>query len=117
VSATTAAPRAVDLGLVEAIPLGEGRTCAVNGQEVAVFRTREGEVLAVQGRCPHRGGPLADGLVGGGSVVCPLHAYRFDLRSGRPFGRECPALTTYPVEVTPEGRILLTLAPRSQAVA
>ena len=99
--------RPVDLGPVEAIPLGEGRTCVVEGQEVAVFRTREGEVLAVQARCPHRGGPLADGLIGSGTVVCPLHAHRFDLRTGDPVGRECPPLTTYAIEVTPEGRLLL----------
>jgi nitrite reductase (NADH) small subunit len=116
-SAISASLHAVDLGPVEAIPLGEGRSCVVNGREIAVFRTREGEVLAVQARCPHRGGPLADGLVGGGSVVCPLHAYRFDLHSGRPMGRECPALITYTVEATSDGRLLLLLTPRSQAVA
>ena len=108
------AGRLVDLGPVEAIPPGEGRTCVVDGQEIAVFRTREGEVLAVQARCPHRGGPLADGLVGGGTVVCPLHAHRFDLRNGNAVGRECPALTTYPIEVTPEGRLLLAPAPRRE---
>jgi nitrite reductase (NADH) small subunit len=114
VSPATARRHLVDLGPVEAIPPGEGRTCVVDGQEVAVFRTREGEVLAVQARCPHRGGPLADGLVGSGTVVCPLHAHRFDLRTGDPVGRECPALTTYAIEVTPEGRLLLAPAPRRE---
>jgi nitrite reductase (NADH) small subunit len=114
VSPATARRRLVDLGPIEAIPLGEGRTCVVEGQEVAVFRTREGEVLAVQARCPHRGGPLADGLVGGGTVVCPLHAHRFNLRTGDPVGRECPSLTTYPIELTPEGRLLLAPAPRCE---
>jgi nitrite reductase [NAD(P)H] small subunit len=108
---------AIDLGPIDGIPLGEGRTCVVAGQEVAVFRTREGEVLAVQARCPHQGGPLADGLVGNGSVVCPLHAHRFDLRSGRPLGRECPSLITYAIEVTPSGRLLLFLGSQHQAVA
>jgi nitrite reductase (NADH) small subunit len=107
--------RGVDLGSVETIPLGEGRTCVVDGREIAVFRTREGEVLAVQARCPHRGGPLADGLVGNGVVVCPLHAHRFELRSGAPVGRECAALATYEVEVTPEGRLLLYPQPKCNA--
>ena len=113
-SAAGPATRA-DVGSLDAIPLGEGRTCVVGGVEVAVFRTREGEVHAVQARCPHRGGPLADGLVGGGSVVCPLHARRFDLRTGESIGDRCPALATYRVEVTQERRLLLWLPVRSDA--
>ena len=108
---------AIDLGPLESIPLGEGRSCAVAGEEIAVFRTREGEVLAVQARCPHQGGPLADGLVGNGSVVCPLHAFRFDLRSGRPLGRGCPPLLTYTIQVTPTGHLLLFPGSQRQAVA
>jgi nitrite reductase (NADH) small subunit len=105
----------VDLGPVEAIPLGEGRACVVAGREIAVFRTREGEIHAVQARCPHRGGPLADGLVGAGVVVCPLHGRRFDLRTGEPIGDRCAALATYRVETTPDGRLLLVQAARSDA--
>jgi nitrite reductase (NADH) small subunit len=105
----------VDLGPVEAIPVGEGRTCMVGGREIAVFRTREGQVHAVQARCPHRGGPLADGLVGAGVVVCPLHARRFDLRTGAPIGDRCATLVTYRIETTPEGRLLLFQPARSDA--
>jgi nitrite reductase (NADH) small subunit len=106
---------AVELGLLESIPPGEGRTCVVSGLEIAVFRTREGEIHAVQARCPHRGGPLADGLVGAGVVVCPMHGRRFDLRTGEPIGDRCAALATYRVETTPDGRLLLVQAARSDA--
>jgi nitrite reductase (NADH) small subunit len=114
-SGTGPTTRVVDLGPLDAIPLGEGRTCVVGGLEIAVFRTREGGVHAVQARCPHRGGPLADGLVGGGSVVCPLHGRRFDLSTGQPIGDRCAALATYRVEVTPQRRLLLCAPVRSDA--
>src|SRR5687768_5756681 len=92
--------RVVSAGPVERIPLGEGRNVEVDGEEIAVFRTRAGEVYAVQATCPHRGGPLADGIVGGKRVVCPLHAYAFDLASGEPAREGCPALRTYPVSLS-----------------
>lgn len=94
---------------LDSIPVGEGRTFAVNGEQIAVFRTRSGGVFAVQAHCPHRGGPLADGLVGETTVVCPLHASKFDLSSGQPLGGpagDCP-IKTYPVRVDEQGRIVL----------
>lgn len=65
------------------IPLGLGRAFAVGGKAIAIFRLRTGEVHALADRCPHRGGPLADGMVAGNRVVCPFHAFRYDLDSGR----------------------------------
>jgi nitrite reductase (NADH) small subunit len=106
-----------DLGPTWAIPLGEGRVFRVGGTDVAVFRTRAGELFATQPRCPHKGGPLVDGIVGGGAVVCPLHAYRFDLASGAPAGHACGGLTTYPVEVGPTGTIRVLLLPHAPADA
>jgi len=47
-----------------------------------VFRQRDGRLFATQNRCPHRQGPLSEGVVGGGQVICPLHAHRFDLNGG-----------------------------------
>ena len=86
-----------DLGGLDAIPLGEARVMAVGGRSVAVFRCRSGEVYATDAECPHRGGPLADGLVGDHSVICPLHGYVFDLRTGEAPGRDCPRLVTHRV--------------------
>lgn len=78
-----------DLGPIERIPPGEGRTFELGTVRVAVFRTRSGSVHATQATCPHRDGPLADGLVGDGCVVCPLHGYRYDLATGEPLGHSC----------------------------
>ena len=99
---------AYSLGPVEQIPLGEGRVFEVEGMPIAVFRTRRGEVFATQAACPHREGPLCDGIIGGRQVVCPLHAYKFDLATGNPVGNDCEALRTYAVSVSESGDILLS---------
>jgi nitrite reductase (NADH) small subunit len=96
----------VPLGPIDAIPLGQGCTYVVDGCAIAVFRQRDGQLFATQNACPHRGGPLADGILGDGKVICPLHARQFDLKTGA--SRDC-AVRTYPVRVE-AGEILLTLA-------
>ena len=63
------------------IPIREGRAVSVGDREIAIFNLGE-RFLAVESRCPHQGGPLADGILSGGNVVCPLHAWRVDLQSG-----------------------------------
>ena len=88
-----------DLGPADRIPLGEGRTFHLGARDVAVFRTRAG-VFATDAACSHRQGRLADGLVGDGKVICPLHGYRFALATGLPIGHECAALVTYRTSLT-----------------
>lgn len=101
-----------DLGSIDRIPPGEGQTFLVAGREIAVFRARgTDEVHATQARCPHKAGLLADGIVGDGKVICPLHSYKFDLATGTPLGNTCRSLTTYRTEVTTDRRVLLWLAP------
>jgi nitrite reductase (NADH) small subunit len=94
------------LGPVSKIPLGEGRVYAINGENIAVFRTRGGSVYAVQAACPHRGGPLADGLVGGTTLICPLHGWKFDLTTGQALFGDC-GLKTFPVHVDSADEIVL----------
>jgi nitrite reductase (NADH) small subunit len=98
------------LGPIDRIPVGEARVFRVDGKDVAVFRCRSGEVFATSAECPHRGGPLADGLVGGHSVICPMHGFAFDLRTGEAPGRECARLETHRVVATPGGDLILELA-------
>ena len=101
--------RTVTLGPVDAIPLGEGRAFVVDGEAVAVFRTRAGGLFATQAFCPHRRGPLADGLVGRTTVLCPLHSFAFDLASGRSQSGACADLRCYSVSTAASGEILLEL--------
>ncbi|GAC1340522.1 MAG: nitrite reductase small subunit NirD [Candidatus Dormibacteria bacterium] len=66
---------------VEDIPPREGRSVSVGGEDVALFRCAGG-IRAVANVCPHAGGPLADGIVAGDTVACPLHGRIVDLLSG-----------------------------------
>ena len=92
------------------VPVGEGRSLRVGARELALFRTGEREVRAIAARCPHAGGPLADGIVAGGKVTCPLHAWKFDLTTGEGTspGGNCEAIPTYAVELRGD-EIWLTL--------
>ncbi len=68
---------------VDDIPvLGSRRVARANGPEVAIFRNAEGEVFALLDRCPHKGGPLSQGIVFGRSVACPLHNWTIGLADG-----------------------------------
>jgi nitrite reductase (NADH) small subunit len=98
-----------DLGPIERIPPGEGQTFVVGGRQIAVFRTRDDVVYATQARCPHKSGLLADGLMGDGKIICPLHSYKFDLATGAPLGNACASLRTFPVEVTNARRVIVSV--------
>jgi len=97
----------VDLGAPDAIPLGEGRAYCLAGRAIAVFRTREGGLYALDNQCPHRGGALADGLVVDDMVICPLHARRFELATGR-CTNEPTHVKCYPVFLV-NGRMSLVI--------
>ena len=72
------------IGRVEDIPrLGARRVAREQGADVAVFRTADDRVFALLDRCPHKGGPLSQGIVFGESVACPLHNWNIGLADGR----------------------------------
>lgn len=108
-SVTTIEPGTYPAGPLDRIPVGEGRRIVIGDEEIAVFRTRDGGVHAVQATCPHLGGELADGIVGAGKVSCPLHGYSFELATGEPVKNPCAALRTYPVEVTASGELRIRI--------
>lgn len=97
----TALEEAVEFTTVCALddlPIGLGRPFVIGSHRVAIFRTRTGKVFAVADRCPHKGGPLSDGMLAGEQVVCPMHAFRFDASGNCDQPSVCP-VQTYPVEV------------------
>ncbi len=83
----------ISLGRINLIPRGQGRCFSVGRFRIAVFRQRDDTVFALRNACPHRGGPLADGVIGAGMVVCPLHAHRFRLADGSGVDTELCART------------------------
>ena len=99
--------REVCLGPLDAIALGQGKAYRIGSEPIAVFRLRDGRLRAIENECPHRGGPLSEGITGAGSVMCPYHAWKFDLETGDCSNDPC-TLRTYPVRVE-NGLIYLSL--------
>jgi len=93
---------------VENIPLHEGRAVSAAGREIAIFHLVD-RFLTVDNQCPHKGGPLCDGIISGTAVVCPLHGRRFDLETGLAVRSSEPAcVATYPTRVE-DGIVLVDL--------
>jgi nitrite reductase (NADH) small subunit len=96
----------VDIGALEDIPAQGARVVKTAQGCVAVFRTQDDQVFALDDRCPHKGGPLSEGIVHGHSVACPLHNWVFDMSSGAAQGADEGQVNTYPARIE-NGRVLL----------
>lgn len=99
----------IDIGALEDIPRRGARTVRTALGCVAVFRTADDRVFALDDRCPHRGGPLSDGIVHGHFVTCPLHAWVISLETGLAQGADQGAVATHPARIE-DGRVLLDAA-------
>jgi len=89
------------------VPAGEGRVFEVNGRAVAVFNV-DGHFHAVDNECPHRGGPLGEGELDGSVVLCPWHAWRWDVRTGANVNNPAVKIDCFAVTVE-DGAILVDL--------
>ena len=101
----------IEVGRLDEVPVGEGRTFAVDGKQIAVFRLRDGSLRAVGAVCPHKGGPLADGLADDRVVLCPLHNHTFDLCTGREASGADMSVPAYSAEAV-DGMIRITAPSR-----
>ena len=106
----------IDVGALDDIPLRGARTVRTKAGCIALFRTAEAEVFATSGTCPHKGGPLAEGIVHGRRVTCPLHNWVWDLETGEAQGADEGRIATHAVRVE-DGRLLLQAAALAQADA
>lgn len=106
----------IDIGALDDIPLRGARKVKTREGCVAVFRTGEAEVFATGGTCPHKGGPLAEGIVHGRRITCPLHNWVFDLETGEALGADEGRIPTYPAKVE-DGRVLIDAAVLGQQAA
>ena len=99
----------VPVGREADIPLQGARVVRTGFGDIAVFRTAAGEILAVEDRCPHRGGPLSQGIVHGDAVTCPLHNWVISLRTGKAEGADVGCVKTVAVRVE-NGSLMLSAA-------
>ena len=81
------------------IPRLGARVVRTDTMDIAVFRTATDQVFALKDSCPHKGGPLSQGIVHGASVTCPLHNWKIDLASGEALGADEGCTHSYPVKV------------------
>lgn len=102
----------LDIGPVTQISAGNARTLPVQGGpdgqkgEIAIFHTMGGEFFALVNKCPHKHGPLSQGIVHGTVVTCPLHSWNISLKTGHALGDDEGCVPTIPLRVD-AGRIYL----------
>jgi nitrite reductase (NADH) small subunit len=103
----------IDIAALSDIPQPGARVVRTDTVDIAVFRTTGNEVFALKDECPHRKGPLSQGIVHDATVTCPLHNWKIDLASGEAKAPDQGCTRTYPVKVV-NGRIYLGLVSRGR---
>jgi nitrite reductase (NADH) small subunit len=103
-----------DVGVIEDIPVMGARVVRSAAGDIAVFRTADDQVFALYDRCPHKGGPLSEGIVHGRSVTCPLHNWVISVETGAVEGPDQGCASQIAVNVE-HGRIRLGLPRASRA--
>jgi len=97
----------LDIGPVGQVAPGTARTLAVqDGAEIAVFHTLDNSFYALVNACPHKQGPLSQGIVHGNVVTCPLHNWNISLKTGEALGSDEGCVPTIPLRVD-AGRLYL----------
>jgi len=89
----------IEIGRLEDIPQHGSRVLANGFGNIAVFRTGDDRVFALRDRCPHRGGPLSQGIVHGSRITCPLHNWVIDLESGAAQAPDEGRTACFPIKV------------------
>ncbi|MEL6297199.1 MAG: nitrite reductase small subunit NirD [Pseudomonadota bacterium] len=87
------------IGQLDDIPRAGARIVRTPGGCIAVFRTAADAVFALSDQCPHRGGPLSQGIVHGNSVTCPLHNWVISLETGEAQGADEGQVKRFPLKV------------------
>ena len=95
----------IDIGALEDIPERSARIVKTHFGCVAVFRTISNEVYAIDDACPHKQGPLSEGIVHGRSVTCPLHNWVISLETGKAQGADEGATRIFPIRM--DGNVIL----------
>ncbi|MGE0282333.1 MAG: nitrite reductase small subunit NirD [Rhizobiaceae bacterium] len=88
-----------DIGSIDDIPLRGARCIKTPQGKIGVFRTHDDRIFAIEDHCPHKGGPLSQGIVHGAAVTCPLHNWVISLETGNALGADEGAVKTIAVRV------------------
>ena len=94
----------IEIGKLEDIPKLGARVVRTREGDIAVFRTAEDEIFALRDKCPHKGGPLSQGIVHGKRVACPLHDWKINLDSGEAVAPDEGCAASFPVKL--EGDVI-----------
>lgn len=81
------------------LPQKLGKTVTIGRKEIAVFKMENGKIRAIENRCPHKGGVLAEGILSGEYVFCPMHDWKISVKDGKVQSPDVGCVQTYPVEV------------------
>lgn len=95
------------MGTQNEFPLQTGKVVGIGELELALYRLSNGEFRALENRCPHKGGPLSEGIVSGTYVYCPLHDWKVCVTDGRVQAPDFGCVRTYGVEVVGEEVFIL----------
>ncbi len=106
----------LEVGRIDDIPPLGARVVRTTRGNVAVFRTAEDKIFALDDRCPHKGGPLSQGIVHGGRVTCPLHNMVIELCDGQAVAPDRGCTASYPVRIV-DGVIAIELTLTESALA
>ena len=106
----------VSIGSLSDIPRRGARCVDTPEGKIAIFRTADDQVYAIDDHCPHKGGPLSQGIVHGTAVTCPLHSWVISLETGKALGADEGAVRTIPVRVEGE-RLFIALEALASRVA
>ncbi len=89
----------IEIGSIEDIPRRGARVLKTECGDIAVFRSADDRIFAIDDQCPHRSGPLSQGIVHGWKVTCPLHNWVIELVSGTAIAPDEGCATKYPARV------------------
>ncbi|HED16004.1 MAG TPA: nitrite reductase small subunit NirD [Gammaproteobacteria bacterium] len=100
----------IEIGVLDDIPKLGARVVETHDGNIAVFRTGNDDLYAIRDECPHKQGPLSQGIVSGNRVACPLHDWKINLESGNAIAPDEGCVATYPVKLEGDRILLSTTA-------
>jgi len=98
----------IKVGSLNDIPERLGKTVKIGPNEIAIFRLANGDIRAIENRCPHKGGVLAEGMVSGEYVYCPMHDWKINLKDGKVQAPDFGCIKTYETEIQ-NGEVIVIL--------